>query len=146
MTAIPILRVQQLTKSYATGAGLLTVLKDISFDVRRGEILVILGGSAEPFKVPGSAMLGKELEILETVRSDVPAEVFTTAYTNPVGGSADAVRGNLREALRWLKEAGYEVRAWPTQHHYFGGVSVVTPNGAAGDPRRSGSSATLRNH
>jgi microcin C transport system substrate-binding protein len=53
---------------------------------------------------------GKELEILETVRSDVPVEVFTTAYTNPVGGSADAVRGNLREALRWLKEAGYEVR------------------------------------
>jgi len=53
---------------------------------------------------------GKELEILETVRSEVPAEVFTTAYTNPVGGSADAVRGNLREALRWLKEAGYEVR------------------------------------
>lgn len=53
---------------------------------------------------------GRELEILETVRSDVPAEVFTTAYTNPVGGNADAVRGNLREALRLLKEAGYEVR------------------------------------
>ena len=53
---------------------------------------------------------GRELEILETVRSGVPAEVFTTAYTNPVGGSPEAVRGNLREALRLLKEAGYEVR------------------------------------
>ena len=53
---------------------------------------------------------GRELEILETVRSEVPAEVFTTAYTNPVGGSPEAVRGNLREALRLLKEAGYEVR------------------------------------
>lgn len=53
---------------------------------------------------------GKELEILETVRADVPPEVFTTAYTNPVGGSPEAVRDNLREALRLLKEAGYEVR------------------------------------
>jgi microcin C transport system substrate-binding protein len=53
---------------------------------------------------------GKELEILETVRAEVPAEVFTTAYTNPVGGSPEAVRDNLREGLRLLKEAGYEVR------------------------------------
>jgi microcin C transport system substrate-binding protein len=52
----------------------------------------------------------KELEILETVRGEVPPEVFTTAYTNPVGGSPEAVRENLREALRLLKEAGYEVR------------------------------------
>lgn len=53
---------------------------------------------------------GKELEILETVRAEVPPEVFTTAYTNPVGGSPEAVRENLREALRLFKEAGYEVR------------------------------------
>ncbi|OJY11018.1 MAG: hypothetical protein BGP05_12025 [Rhizobiales bacterium 62-47] len=53
---------------------------------------------------------GRELEILETVRNQVPPEVFTTPYTNPVGGNADAVRNNLREALKLLKEAGYEVR------------------------------------
>jgi len=53
---------------------------------------------------------GKELEILQTVRDMVPAEVFTTPYTNPVGGNPEAVRNNLREALRLLKEAGYEVR------------------------------------
>ena len=53
---------------------------------------------------------GKELEILETVRAEVPPEVFTKAYTNPVGGSPEAVRENLREGLRLLKEAGYEVR------------------------------------
>jgi microcin C transport system substrate-binding protein len=53
---------------------------------------------------------GRELEILETVRAQVPAEVFTTAYTNPVGGNPEAVRDNLREALRLLKEAGYEIR------------------------------------
>jgi len=52
----------------------------------------------------------KELEILQTVRDKVPPEVFTTPYTNPVGGDPQAVRGNLREAIRLLKEAGYEIR------------------------------------
>jgi len=53
---------------------------------------------------------GRELEILETVRNKVPAEVFTTVYANPVGGNPQAVRGNLREAVRLFKEAGYEIR------------------------------------
>jgi microcin C transport system substrate-binding protein len=53
---------------------------------------------------------GAELVILETVRDKVPPEVFTTPYTNPVGGSAEAVRDNLRQGLRLLREAGYEIR------------------------------------
>src|SRR5207302_10551236 len=53
---------------------------------------------------------GRELEILEAVRTEVPAEVFTTDYANPVSGNPEAVRENLREELRLLKEAGYEVR------------------------------------
>jgi microcin C transport system substrate-binding protein len=53
---------------------------------------------------------GKELEILNTVKDKVPAELFTQPYTNPVNGDPQKVRANLREALRLLKEAGYEVR------------------------------------
>jgi microcin C transport system substrate-binding protein len=53
---------------------------------------------------------GQELEILEKVRDQVPPEVFTTPYTNPVGGNPEKVRANLREGTRLLKEAGYEVR------------------------------------
>jgi microcin C transport system substrate-binding protein len=53
---------------------------------------------------------GRELEILEMVRDKVPSELFTTAYSNPVGGNPQAVRGNLREAVRLFKESGYEVR------------------------------------
>jgi microcin C transport system substrate-binding protein len=53
---------------------------------------------------------GAELQILETVRDKVPPEVFTTPYTNPVGGNPDAVRTNLREAIRLLKEANYTIK------------------------------------
>jgi microcin C transport system substrate-binding protein len=53
---------------------------------------------------------GKELEILETVRDKVPPEVFTKPFKNPVGGTPENVRANLREAIRLLKEGGYEVR------------------------------------
>ena len=53
---------------------------------------------------------GQELQILETVRDKVPAEVFTTPYKNPVGGNPEAARNNLREATRLLKEAGFEIR------------------------------------
>jgi microcin C transport system substrate-binding protein len=53
---------------------------------------------------------GEELRLLEAVRDKVPAEVFTTPYANPVNGNAEAVRNNLREATRLLKEAGFEVK------------------------------------
>jgi microcin C transport system substrate-binding protein len=53
---------------------------------------------------------GQELAILETVRDRVPAEVFTREFRNPVGGSAQAVRDNLREAARLLQEAGWTIR------------------------------------
>jgi gamma-glutamyltranspeptidase/glutathione hydrolase len=42
-----------------------------------------------------------------------------------------------------IDKAGFAVREWPAQHHYFGGVSAITPSGGAGDPRRSGSARLL---
>jgi microcin C transport system substrate-binding protein len=53
---------------------------------------------------------GMELEILETVRDKVPADLFTQPYTNPVGGNPQNVRNNTREALALLRAAGYEIR------------------------------------
>jgi microcin C transport system substrate-binding protein len=53
---------------------------------------------------------GKELAILETVRGQVPPEVFTREFRNPVGGNEEARRTNLREATRLLREAGFEIR------------------------------------
>jgi len=45
MTAIPILDVQRLTKTYKTGAGALTVLKEISLTLPQGSTCSILGPS-----------------------------------------------------------------------------------------------------
>jgi microcin C transport system substrate-binding protein len=53
---------------------------------------------------------GEELNILEPLRDQVPPEVFTTPYANPVAGTPEKVRANLREGMRLMAEAGYEVR------------------------------------
>jgi len=53
---------------------------------------------------------GQELEFLQAVKDQVPPDLFTKPYTNPVTGSPQAVRDNLRQALTLLREAGYEVK------------------------------------
>jgi len=53
---------------------------------------------------------GLELEILKSLKDPVPPEVFSTPYGNPVNGNAESVRANFREALRLMKEAGFEIR------------------------------------
>lgn len=53
---------------------------------------------------------GREKEILENLEHEVPDSVFTTPYTNPVGGTPEKLRANLREAMTLFREAGYELR------------------------------------
>jgi microcin C transport system substrate-binding protein len=53
---------------------------------------------------------GEELKMLEPLRDKVPPEVFTTPYTNPVAGTPEKMRANLREGMRLMQEAGFEVR------------------------------------
>ena len=52
---------------------------------------------------------GRELALLEEVKDEVPPEVFTTPYANPVGGDPGKERDNLRKALALLQEAGYHL-------------------------------------
>jgi len=54
--------------------------------------------------IPG----GKELEILETVKGEVPEEVFTKEFKLPVYDTPQAQRDNLRHAVQLLRAAGYE--------------------------------------
>ena len=53
---------------------------------------------------------GKELDILNAVKDEVPPDVFTTPYQNPVGGTPEKDRENLRHALKLLNEAGYTLK------------------------------------
>jgi microcin C transport system substrate-binding protein len=53
---------------------------------------------------------GEEFQMLEPLRGKVPPEVFTKPYANPVSGTPEKVRANLREGMRLMREAGYEVR------------------------------------
>jgi microcin C transport system substrate-binding protein len=52
---------------------------------------------------------GQELQMLEPLKDKVPPEVFAAPYVNPVGGSPDKERENLRKALSLLQEAGYRL-------------------------------------
>lgn len=51
---------------------------------------------------------GKELEILETVKDAVPAEVFTKEFKLPLYDTPQSQRDNLRHAVQLLREAGYD--------------------------------------
>jgi microcin C transport system substrate-binding protein len=53
---------------------------------------------------------GRELAILKEFESQLPKEVFTTEWKNPVNGSPEAVRRNLSTAAKLLAEAGYTVK------------------------------------
>jgi microcin C transport system substrate-binding protein len=53
---------------------------------------------------------GRELEILQGLKDQVPADIFTTPYSNPVGGDPQKSRDNLRKAISLLKEAGWELK------------------------------------
>jgi microcin C transport system substrate-binding protein len=50
---------------------------------------------------------GRELEILNEVKSAVPPEVFTTEWKNPVNISPEDARKHLSVAAKLLAEAGY---------------------------------------
>ena len=68
---------------------------------------------------------GEELKILEPLRDKVPPEVFTTPYANPVAGTSENVRANLREGMRLMAAAGYELRDHKQVHVRTGeGLSV----------------------
>lgn len=53
---------------------------------------------------------GRELEILNQFKDQVPPEVFTTEYQNPINGTPQNVRDNLRKAVGLFKEAGWSIK------------------------------------
>ena len=72
-----------------------------------------------------------------------PEDAVERPRLHPAGGLVHLEPGFSHEAKEALEGAGWRVAQWPDQHHYFGGVSVVAEEGAAGDPRRSGAARVL---
>ena len=67
-----------------------------------------------------------------------PQAAVDRPRVHPAGALVHLEAGFGPATVAALESAGFEVRSWDSRHHYFGGVSVVTRTGAAGDPRRSG--------
>jgi gamma-glutamyltranspeptidase/glutathione hydrolase len=89
-----------------------------------------------------SALVQVALGVLEEGLS--AGEAVERPRLHPAGQLVHVEPGWPDDVVGGLASAGYEVRAWPARHHYFGGVSLITPSGAAGDPRRSGGARLLR--
>ena len=67
-----------------------------------------------------------------------PQDAVDRPRVHPAGTLVHLEPGLGPETTAALEWAGFEVRTWDSRHHYFGGVSVVTRDSAAGDPRRNG--------
>jgi microcin C transport system substrate-binding protein len=54
---------------------------------------------------------GRELAILKEIKDEVPPEVFTTEWHNPVNATPQDARRHLSEAAKLLAEAGWKPKA-----------------------------------
>jgi gamma-glutamyltranspeptidase / glutathione hydrolase len=100
-----------------------------------GDRFVLAAGAAGGTRLR-SALLQVVAGVLDEGRD--PQEIVNRPRLHRVGDLVHLEPGFQPETLTALAEAGLQARVWPSRHHYFGGVSLVTPNGAAADPRRSG--------
>jgi gamma-glutamyltranspeptidase / glutathione hydrolase len=88
-----------------------------------------------------AALLGVIAGVLD---EGLPAEAAVARPRfHPAPTVINAEPGVDEAALTSLEARGRTVRRWPDRHHYFGGVSLVSRNGSAGDPRRNGAASTL---
>jgi gamma-glutamyltranspeptidase/glutathione hydrolase len=103
--------------------------------------LVVAAGAAG-----GTRLRTALLSVLAGILDEgLPAEeAVARPRFHPAPDVVNAEPGVDETALAALESRGRKVRRWPAPHHYFGGVSVVSRRGAAGDPRRNGTAATLR--
>jgi len=106
-----------------------------------GDGLSLAAGAAGGTRLR-TALLGVVAGILDEVLA--PEEAVGRARFHPAPPVVNAEPGVDEAALAALEAQGRSVRRWPGRHHYFGGVSVVSRGGAAGDPRRNGAAATAR--
>jgi len=88
-----------------------------------------------------TALVGVAAAILDVGMA--PQEAVDRPRVHCAGTTVNAEPGADEAALVALEERGLTIRRWPARHHYFGGVSLVSREGPAADPRRSGAAFCL---
>jgi gamma-glutamyltranspeptidase/glutathione hydrolase len=93
----------------------------------------------------GTRLRGALIQVAASVLDEglSPGEAVARPRLHASGGRVQLEPGFSEATVAALEREGFAVRVWPAQHHFFGGVSLVTPNDAAGDPRRSGAAARV---
>jgi gamma-glutamyltranspeptidase / glutathione hydrolase len=93
----------------------------------------------------GTRLRSALVQVLSGVLDDgvSPGDAVDRPRLHPVGELVHLEPGFPDHVPNELEAEGFTVRTWPAPHHYFGGVSLVTRSGAAGDPRRSGAARDL---
>ena len=156
-----------LTHSLGVGAGVWVPGFDVQLNNLLGESDIVFGEPGpgdhlESRMAPSLAFDGEGLALaigsagatrlrtaLSTVLSSVlmealaPEDAVARPRLHPTPALVDAEPGVDETALVELEAGGRTVRRWAEIHHYFGGVSCVGRDGAAGDPRRSGAAHVL---
>lgn len=83
-----------------------TMNRTMSFDLNRRVNSYFMGGELASKGLPQ----GKELEILEPFRSELPPELFTQEFKLPVYATPQDERTYLRESLKLLNDAGWTLK------------------------------------
>jgi gamma-glutamyltranspeptidase / glutathione hydrolase len=157
-----------LTTSLGLGSGDWLPGLDLHLNSMLGEADLLIGGELAPGERMASMMsptIGCDAEGLRIaigaaggtrLRSAVvqvlsgildegqsPGDAVNRPRLHPVGDLLHLEPGFRDGIPEALERAGFAIRIWPAPHHYFGGVSLVSRSGAAGDPRRSGAARHL---
>jgi gamma-glutamyltranspeptidase/glutathione hydrolase len=151
-----------LTTSLGVGAGVWTAGFDLHLNSMLGETDLAIGGlqpgeRMESMMAPtvvldsggvslaiGSAGGTRLRTALVSVLAGIldeglsPQDAVDRPRLHPAGVTVHAEPGVDEAALVQLGAQGRTVVRWDDLHHYFGGVSCVGRDGAAGDPRRDG--------
>jgi len=101
-----------------------------------GQEIVLAAGAAG-----GTRLRSALLQVLAGILDEElePQASVDRPRMHPAGTLVHLEPGFEPATVAALESAGFQVRTWPSRHHYFGGVSVVTRSAvAAADPRRSG--------
>ena len=111
----------------------------IALGADSGDVVIAAGAAG------GTRLRSALVQVLAGVLDEGLAvdEAVARPRLHPAGATVQLEPGFDDAVKQAVVAAGWEVRVWPEQHHYFGGVSAITPTGAAGDPRRSGQARML---